>query len=75
MSNDYEKGQKDMLALIKDTYYKADKSEFERLLDAKDENDVRNFLKCEYIKQGIKIGRDALSAEIKVLFKKYGIKF
>lgn len=75
MSNDYEKGQKDMLALIKDAYYKADKSEFERLLDAEDENEVRNFLKCEYIKQGIKIGRDALSAEIKVLFKKYGIKF
>lgn len=75
MSNDYEKGQKDMLALIKDTYYKADKSEFERLLDAEDDNEVRNFLKCEYIKQGIEIGRDALSAEIKALFKKYGIKF
>lgn len=75
MSRDYEKGQNDMLALIKDAYYKADKSEFERLLDAGDENEVRNFLKCEYIKQGIKIGRDALSAEIRVLFKKYGIKF
>lgn len=75
MSNDYEKGQNDMLALIKDAYYKADESEFERLLDAEDENEVRNFLKCEYINQGIKIGRDALSAEIKALFKKYGIKF
>lgn len=75
MSNDYEKGQNDMLALIKDAYYKADKTEFERLLDAEDENEVRNFLRIKYIKQGIKIGRDALSAEIKVLFKKYGIKF
>ena len=75
MSSDYEKGQKDMLALIKDTYYKADKEKFEQILDAEDENEVRNFLKCEYIKQGIKIGRDALSAEIKGLFKKYGIKF
>lgn len=75
MSSDYEKGQNDMLALIKDAYYKADKSEFERLLDAEDENEVRDFLKCEYIKQGIEIGRDALSAEIKALFKKYGIKF
>ena len=35
MSRDYEKGQNDMLALIKDAYYKADKSEFERLLDEK----------------------------------------
>lgn len=75
MTNEYEQGQKDMLALIKDAYYKADKSEFEQLLNAEDDNEVRNFLKCEYIKQGIKIGRDALSAEIKVLFKKYGIKF
>lgn len=75
MSRDYEKGQKDMLVLIKDTYYKADKETFEQLLDAEDENELRNFLKCEYIKRGIEIGRDALSAEIKALFKKYGIKF
>lgn len=74
MSNDYEKGQNDMLAQIKDAYYKADKETFEQLLDAEDENEVRNFLKIKYINQGIKIGRDALSAEIKVLFKKYGIK-
>lgn len=75
MSNDYEKGQNDMLALIKDAYYKADKSEFERLLDAEDENEVCNFLKCEYIKQGMKIERAILSKEIKGLFEKYGIKF
>lgn len=75
MKNEYKHGQKDMLAMIKDAYYKADKEKFEQILDAEDENEVRNFLKCEYIKQGIKIGRDALSAEIKVLFKKYGIKF
>ena len=75
MSRDYEKGQNDMLALIKDAYYKADKETFERLLDAEDENEVRNFLRIKYINQGIKIGRDALSAEIRVLFKKYGIKF
>lgn len=75
MINEYEQGQNDMLALIKDTYYKADKETFEQLLDAEDENEVRNFLKIKYINQGIKIGRDALSAEIRVLFKKYGIKF
>ena len=74
MSNDYEKGQQDMLALIKDAYYKADKSEFELLLDEEDENEVQNFLKCEYVKQGMKIERDTLSAEIRVLFMKYGIE-
>ena len=75
MSNDYEKGQNDMLALIKDAYYKADKSEFELLLDKEDENEVQKFLEREYIKKGMKIGRTTLSAEIRVLFKKYGIKF
>ena len=74
MINEYEQGQNDMLALIKDAYYKADKSEFERLLDAGDENEVRNFLKIKYINQGIKIGRDALSTEIKGLAERYGIK-
>lgn len=73
MSRDYEKGQQDMLALIKDAYYKADKETFEQLLDAEDENEVRNFLRIKYINQGIKIGRDALSAEIKGLAKKYDI--
>ena len=74
MINEYEQGQNDMLALIKDTYYKADKETFEQLLDAEDENEVRSFLKIKYINQGIKIGRDALSAEIKGLAKKYDIK-
>ena len=74
MINEYEQGQNDMLALIKDAYYKADKETFEQLLDTEDENEVRNFLKIKYINQGIKIGRDALSAEIRVLFMKYGIK-
>lgn len=73
MSNDYEKGQNDMLALIKDAYYKADKSEFEQLLNAEDENEVRNFLKCEYIKQGMSIERDRLLRKIKELADRYGI--
>ena len=72
--DEYTKGQNDMLALIKDTYYKADKETFEQLLDTEDENEVRNFLRIKYINQGIKIGRDALSAEIRVLFMKYGIE-
>ena len=74
MSNDYEKGQNDMLALIKDAYYRTDKETFEQLLDAEDDNEVRNFLKIKYINQGIKIGRDTLSAEIKGLADRYGIK-
>lgn len=73
MKNEYEQGQQDMLALIKDAYYKADKSEFERLLDAEDENEVQNFLRCDYIKQGMSIERDRLLREIKELADRYGI--
>lgn len=64
MSNDYEKGQNDMLALIKDAYYRADKEIFERLLDAEDENEIRDFLRIKYINQRIKIGRKMLLREI-----------
>ena len=71
--DEYTKGQNDMLALIKDAYYKADKSEFERLLDEEDENEVRNFLKREYIKQGMSIERARLLREIKELADRYGI--
>ncbi|OQQ81584.1 hypothetical protein [Ligilactobacillus salivarius] len=74
MSNDYEKGQKDMLALIKDAYYKADKETFEQLLDAEDENEIQNFLKCDYIKQGMRIERARFLREIKELADRYGIK-
>ena len=73
MIDEYEQGQQDMLALIKDAYYKADKETFERLLDAEDENEVRNFLRIKYINQGIKIGLDALSTEIKGFAERYGI--
>lgn len=74
MKNEYKQGQKDMLALIKDAYYKTDKEKFEQILDDEDENEVRDFLRIKYINQGIKIGRDALSAEIKGLAEKYDIK-
>lgn len=73
MTNEYEQGQKDMLALAKDAYYKADKSEFERLLDVDDENEVQEFLKHEYIKQGMKIERTRLLEKIRGLAEKYGI--
>ena len=73
MSRDYEKGQNDMLALIKDAYYIADKETFEQLLDAEDENEVQNFLRCDYIKQGMSIERARLLREIKELADRYGI--
>ena len=73
MTDEYEQGQQDMLALIKDAYYRADKETFEQLLDAEDEDKVQNFLKCDYIKQGMKIERARLLREIKELADRYGI--
>lgn len=64
MNKEYEQGQQDMLALIKDAYYRADKEIFEQLLDAEDENEIRDFLRIKYINQGIKIGRKMLLREI-----------
>lgn len=74
MNNEYKQGQQDMLALIKDTYYKADKETFEKLLDAEGENEVQEFLKHEYIKRGMEIEKTRLLGEIRGLADKYGIK-
>lgn len=74
MIDKYEQGQQDMLAQIKDAYYKADKETFERLLDVDDENEVQEFLKHKYIKQGMEIERTRLLGEIGELARKYGIK-
>lgn len=73
MNKEYEQGQQDMLALIKDAYYRADKETFERLLDEENENEVQNFLKCEYVKQGMKIERKRLLRKIRELAADYGI--
>lgn len=73
MNDEYTKGQNDMLALIKDAYYRANKETFERLLDEEDDNEVQNFLKCDYIKQGMRIERARLLREIKELADRYGI--
>ncbi len=72
-TNEYTKGKNDMLAMIKDAYYRADKETFEQLLDAEDEDEVQNFLKCDYIKQGMRIERTRLLREIKELADRYGI--
>ena len=47
MSRDYEKGQNDMLALIKEIYYTSSKKEFEKLLGADDldANEVLGYLR------------------------------
>lgn len=74
MNSEYRQGQQDMLALMKDTYYRADKETFEKLLDAEDENEVQEFLKLEYIKQGMKTERTRLLKEIRRIADKYGIK-
>lgn len=73
MNNEYEQGQQDMLAQIKDFYYKADKETFERLLDTCDENEVQEFLRRDYIQQGMKIERAKLLGEIRGLAEKHGI--
>lgn len=74
MIDKYEQGQQDMLAQIKDAYYKADKETFERLLDAEGENKAQEFLKHKHIKQGMEIERTRLLGEIGELARKYGIK-
>ena len=74
MIDKYEQGQQDMLAQIKDAYYKADKETFERLLDAEGENKAQEFLKHKYIKRGMEIERTRLLGEIGELARKYGIK-
>lgn len=74
MIDKYEQGQQDMLAQIKDAYYKADKETFERLLDAEGENKAQEFLKHKYIKQGMEIEATRLLGEIGELARKYGIK-
>lgn len=56
MSNDYEKGQNDMLALIKEIYYTSSKKEFEEFLGADDldGNEVMRFLQERYMRLGKK---------------------
>lgn len=73
MNSEYEQGQHDMLVMLKDVYYRADKKTFEQLLDAGDEDEVWEFLSHDYIKQGMKIERTRLLGRIRGLAEKYGI--
>lgn len=56
MSRDYEKGQNDMLALIKEIYYTSSRKEFEEFLSADDldGNEVMRFLQERYMRLGKK---------------------
>ena len=56
MSRDYEKGQNDMLALIKEIYYTSSREEFEKFLgkDDLDANEVMRFLQERYMRLGKK---------------------
>lgn len=74
MNSEYEQGQHDMLVMLKDAYYRADKKTFEQLIDTGDEGEVWEFLNREYAKECVKIERTRLLGEIGELARKYGIK-
>lgn len=68
MSNDYEKGQKDMLALIKNIYYTSSREEFEKFLgkDDLDANEVLGYLREKYMKLGKKQLFDSITKEFRL---------
>ena len=74
MNEDYEQGGKDMLAMIKDIYYKTDISTFEKLLDTEDDHSILDYLTDEYIHQGVMLERTRIFEELKEIAEKYGIK-
>lgn len=73
MNEDYERGGKDMLAMIREAYYKTDISTFEKLLDIEDEYSIRDFLADEYIHQGVMFERTRIFEELRKLADRYGI--
>lgn len=68
MSNDYEKGQNDMLALIKEIYYTSSREEFEKFLgkDDLDANEVLGYLREKYMKLGKKQLIDSITKEFRL---------
>lgn len=73
MNSEYEQGQQDMLAMVKDAYYRTDKKTFEQLIDTGDESKVWEFLNHEYVKQNVEIEKTRLLGKIRRLTEKYGI--
>ena len=68
VSRDYEKGQNDMLALIKEIYYTSSKKEFEDFLGADDldANEVLGYLREKYMKLGKKQLIDSITKEFRL---------
>lgn len=67
-NNEYEKGQNDMLALIKEIYYTSSKKEFEEFLGADDldANEVLGYLREKYMKLGKKQLIDSITKEFRL---------
>ena len=65
--DEYEQGQQDMLALIKNIYYTSSKKEFEEFLSADDldANEVLGYLREKYMKLGKKQLIDSITKEFR----------
>lgn len=68
MTDEYEQGQQDMLALIKEIYYTSSKKEFEKFLgkDGLDANEVLGYLREKYMKLGKKQLIDSITKEFRL---------
>lgn len=66
--DEYEQGQQDMLALIKNIYYTSSKKEFEEFLGADDldANEVLGYLREKYMKLGKKQLIDSITKEFRL---------
>ena len=66
--DEYEQGQQDMLALIKNIYYTSNKKEFEKFLgkDNLDANEVLGYLREKYMKLGKKQLIDSITKEFRL---------
>ena len=66
--DEYEQGQQDMLALIKEIYYTSSKKEFEDFLGADDldANEVLGYLREKYMKLGKKQLIDSITKEFRL---------
>lgn len=68
MTDEYEQGQQDMLALIKNIYYTSSRKEFEKFLgkDDLDANEVLGYLREKYMKLGKKQLIDSITKEFRL---------
>lgn len=66
--DEYEQGQQDMLALIKEIYYTSSRKEFEEFLGADDldANEVLGYLREKYMKLGKKQLIDSITKEFRL---------